>query len=269
MKILWIILSVFVLLILLAWLGLQIRPKSFAPIEQPASAIETMPLPANLPVPVERFYRQVYGDEIPVIHSAIISGHTIMRVNGIPFPGRFRFTHIAGQGYRHYIEATLYGNPIMKVNEHYLDGKGRLDLPFGIFEGEQTDSAANLGLWAESIWLPAILLTDERVRWEAVDETTAILVIPFQEREQTFVVRFDPETGLLAMMESMRYRDAEGGVEILWINQVRQWESVDGYLIPVVGTVTWLDQGKPWAIFEVEEFVYNTDVDDYIRATGP
>jgi hypothetical protein len=36
---------------------------------------------------------------VPVIESTVISGRAEMRINGITFPGRFRFTHDPGQGY--------------------------------------------------------------------------------------------------------------------------------------------------------------------------
>jgi hypothetical protein len=35
-----------------------------------------------------------------------------------------------------------------------------------------------------------------------------------------------------------------------------------------VGSATWLDQGKPWAIFRLEDVVYNVDVSKYIRQKG-
>jgi hypothetical protein len=106
---------------LLAWLGLQIRPDPFPPFSRQSIAPKTFPLPVGLPAPVERFYLQIYGDSVPVIESAVISGRAKIRINGITFPGRFRFTHDAGEGYRHYIEATFFGLPLLKVNEHYLD----------------------------------------------------------------------------------------------------------------------------------------------------
>ena len=269
MKIVTSIILILLTLIVLVWIGLKIQPKPFAPLSANVPALEKIPLPDGLPGPVEGYIRQIYGDEVPKIESVVVSGRAAMRVNGITFPARFRFTHIAGQDYRHYIESTIFGIPIMKVNERYLDGHGRMELPFGVFESAQIDQAANLGLWAEAIWFPAIFITDPRVTWEAVDDETAILVVPFGEDQQRFIVRFDPETGLLHFLEAMRYRDAEGGGKTLWINEALKWETVNGNLVPFVGAVTWFDEGSPWATFTVEEIVYNADVEEYIRATGP
>ena len=265
-----IVLAILIILVILAWISLRIKPKPFSTYLRQTPPLETVALPAYLPAPVTRFYQQIYGNQVPVITSAVISGRAKMRVGGLTFPGRFRFTHKAGQDYRHYIEATIYGFPILKVNESYLDGNCRLELPFGVTEDEsKVDQAANLGLWAESIWLPAIFITDPRVRWETVDAETALLFVPFGDAEETFVVRFESQTGLVHFFEAMRYKEAADETKTLWINEALGWGDVNGYSLPTQGAVTWQDEGTPWAVFTVEEIVFNVDVDEYIRAKGP
>ena len=232
-------------------------------------ALDTVELPADLPGPVARYYEAIVGDRVPVIESAVITGRGQVRFAGIRFPMRFRITHVAGQSYRHYIEATMFGFPLLKVNEHYLGGKSRLELPFGVIENEpKTDMAANLGLWAESVWLPTIYVTDSRVRWEAIDDTTARLVVPFGEDEDTFTATFDPQTGLLVKLEAMRWKEATDEAKTLWRNEALGWQTFHGIKIVSPGTVTWIDEGTPWSVWIIEDVVYNADVSEYIKARG-
>ena len=256
----------------LGWLGLQVSPRPFpAAITGAAAVPKTIPLPSTLPPPVERFYRLTYGERIPVITSAIITGRATLRPipGGPTLPARFRFIHEAGRNYRHYIEATWFGLPILRVNESYLDGVSRIELPWQKSEGHpQTAQAGNLGLWAETTSMPAVFLTDPRVRWQAVDDATALLTVPFGEASETFVVRFDPATGRPTLLESMRFKGETDTNKTLWSNGLLRWSSFGGVTLPSVGTAMWEGDGQPWAIFTTETIDLNTDVSESVRARG-
>jgi len=271
MKILYIILGILAGLFFIGWLGLQFKPAPFPGYETQTSEIKTIPLPANLPAPVERFYRMVYGENIPVIESAVFQGRaTIRPIMNIPLPARFLFVHNAGKDYRHYIEATWFGLPIMKVNEGYVDGASFFEAPIGkIYDDASTNQAANLAVWAEAGWFPSIWLTDPCVHWETVDEKTALLFVPFEDKIENFVVRFNPETGMIDNMEAMRYRDSgDHAKKILWITTTDKGPNIEGTNLSSVGSATWLDQGQPWATFRLEEAHYNADVSQYIYQRG-
>jgi hypothetical protein len=258
------------LLILFVVFGLRFQPASFpAYSAAPAYPAETAPIPAGLPAPVERFYRVAYPDgRLPVYHTAVISGRGTLRVMGVTFPSRYRFVHRSGYDYRHYFESTFYGFPIFKVNEHFIDGHARLELPFGVTENDPlVDGAANQGLWAEMSIYPAYFLTDGRARWEAVDHVTARLYVPWRDGEQVFTLHFDPQTGRMLSMETMRNRDAKSGL-IQWTAGSLTRPARGGWAAKEMQTATWADEGTPWLIMDTEQAVYNTDVSDYVRQRG-
>ena len=251
------------------WLGLRIEPKPLSPVAAAPGEVVTQPLPDGLPAPVERFYRALYGDRVPVIDTAVISGRGTMRIAGLTFPARFRFSHIAGQDYRHYIELTVFGRRVTAVNEWFLDGAARLELPVGVSQGPNVDQGANLALWAEAVWMPSLWVTDPQVSWEPIDDTSARLLVPFGDRTETLTVTFDPDTGLLRHMESLRFKGEEDVDKSLWLNDVVEWAELGGYTVPLRTTVTWADEGRPWAELRTEDVVYNADLTSYIAEAGP
>ena len=96
------------------------------------------------------------------------------------------------------------------------------------------------------------------------------MYVPFEGQEESFVVRFNPETGLIDSMEAMRFRDSgPRAKKILWITRNVEGKKIPGTKLDAVGSATWLDQGKPWAIFTLEEVEYNVDVSEFIRKRGP
>ena len=257
--------------ILLAWLGLQVKPAPFPPFrERTPAQLETLPLPGGLPAPVERFYRAVYGKRVPVIRTAVLTGRAVLKpVGNIAMPARFVFVHNAGKDYRHYIEATWFGLPVLKVNEGILDHQSFFESPMGSYQNDpNTNQGANLALWAEAGWFPSILVTDPRVEWQPVDDNTARLVVPAPVQRESFLVRFNPQTSLIDTMEAMRYRSPADTQKILWITRNIPGKKIPGTRLDATGSATWTDQGQPWAIFTLEDAAYNVDVSTYIRQRG-
>lgn len=244
-----------------AWVGLQIKPVPFPPLPDHTPPLQYVPLPDDLPPPVARFFRTAVGEQIPVLNTAVISGRATLRFGGIPFPARFRFTYELGRAYHHNIEATIFGQPLLKADETYVDGVARLVLPFGVTENEpKVDMAANLSLWGESIWALPVLVTDPRLRWEAIDEATARLVVPFAEKEDSILFTFDSQTGLMVDGMAQRYRDAGDEKKLPWRLEPLGWRTFHGMHLPSPASVHWLDQTEPWALFDLEDVRYNVPV---------
>lgn len=264
MKPLFVFLFFAVILIFILWLGLQIKPRPFTMPDLPQAELKTVPIPENLPEPVSRFYGTVFKDQVPVIDTVVITGRGRMRPFGIWLPTRFMMIHNAGRDYRHYFEATFFGVPFLKVNEGYVDGKSFFESPMGTYyDDPNTNQGANLALWAEGGWFPSLWVTDPRTRWQAVDDNTAILYVPFEAKVENFVIRFDPKTGLVDKMEAMRFRASTDQEKILWItNDVRSENK------PTISYATWLDSGKPWLALTIDEIKFNLDVSELILARG-
>lgn len=258
------------LLVFVGWLGFQVQPTPFPAYPQAAGAVETTSLPAGLPAPVERWYRARYGDRIPIVNTVVIDGLARIRPAGpVWLPARYRFTHDAGHGYRHYIEATWFGMPLLRVNERYVDGRSLMELPWATDQGPKIEQAANLGMWAElSSAAPSVLLTDPRVSWEPVDDKTATLRVPLGDDGATdaFTVTFGSLATDEPTLRAPRYRASDSPAKIEWIAAPAPDGSVRG--CKAVGSATWADQGTPWAYFGTSTVLLNTDVDAYLRGQG-
>jgi hypothetical protein len=249
MKPVLVVAAAFAALALLGWLGLRIQPSPYPTFGEQAPPLEVRSLPAGLPAPVERFYRRAYGDHVPVITSAVVSGRGSMAPFGVALPMRFRMFYVIGQAYRSEFEATFFGLPVMRAVETYIDGHGVGRTPAGTDEGPWFDQALNVRIWCELLeWMPAALLDDPRVAWAPVDESMAILRVPFGSGQENIVARFDLETGALAYFEAMKGRTASETQ--LWINGI------------------WFDQGKPWIKLNIEEMLFNVSVGDAIRGAA-
>ena len=245
----------------LGWLGLQVRPRPFEPVADESADLGTIPLPTDLPAPVYRHFQIVFGDEVPVVKTAVIQGRPRVRINGIWLPVRYTSYFNAGYDYQRDMEVTIYGVSIGGGYERYAEGTASAEI-FGQVEpgGKKLDQAANLAVWAEGFWTPSIFITDERIRWEPVSDTQARVYFPFDDGEDSLLLTFDPETGLMTGFQAMRYRGSDSSEKIGWRGIPEKWERFDGVLIPSESSIVWADEGTSWATWTVENVQLNVDV---------
>ena len=252
----------------IGWLGLRVPA---APYETPTDApglTERVPLADDLPIPVARYAEAVFGDNVPVVTSAVVVGRGRLRLNGLSLPARFRFYHDAGQAYYHDIQVTWFGRPVLTVDERYLNGVALMSVPGDLIEDEpNVNAAANQALWGEAIWLPSVWFTDERVQWEPIDENSARLIIPDAASEEQFTVYFDPQTHLLTHMETVRFQESGDITRTRWTNRAVEWGTFDGVQVPTVAETQWADE-LPWAVWQVERVLYNRDVTPRLAQFG-
>ncbi|MEO8391640.1 MAG: DUF6544 family protein [Chloroflexota bacterium] len=264
------IVSFVVLLLTAGWLGLQVKAKRF-PIVVRGATPRMIPLPTDLPPPVLRFARAMFGDSLPEVQSAMVLGRARLAPTGLPMPTRFRFYYDAAlSSYYHDIQVTWFALPFMRINERNLEGHMILDLGLlgRVEDAPRTNRAAIQGYWAEVLaFAPSIALTDRRVRWTSLDATIVRLYLPGLDDDEAFTVRFDAETGLMTDIETMRYQAETSPERFRWHNRILEWNLVDGQQVPVRSQTQWNDD-TPWATWEVEQIVFNVDVSARFKQFG-
>jgi hypothetical protein len=247
-----------VLLAGIGWGGLQVPAPEFPPPAQGSHDLGTVPLPPNLPPPVQRYFQVAFGEQIPQVESLMAWGRA--RANfGLWMPLRFQLYHRPGRAFRRDMEVTWFGLPVLKALDQYVDGKGMTGPLGNLATGPEVDQGANLILWAEASFMPSLLVTDPRIRWEAIDETSARLIFPLGEGEDEMIFHFDPSSGLLTRTTAMRYRDAQHG-KIPWSAGILDWQTVHGVQLPRRVAITWADQGRPWSYWDFEHVAWNVDI---------
>jgi hypothetical protein len=172
------------------------------------------------------------------------------------------------------MELTWFGMPVFRGRDTFVGGRGALRItgPLGLvdlaYEGEKFDQGANLAMWGELLaYAPSALLLDPRVRWEPIDANTVRLVLPLGEGEDSLRVEFDPRTGLVTRMSGMRYRGEEDE-KTPWRGEASSWRTGRGRAAPHRLTATWEDQGKPYAVLDLEGIAYDADVSGKVFGEG-
>lgn len=242
----------------LGWVGLQVPPRNFAPPQAEPQALETVAIPTNLPAPVRRYFQVAFGDQVPRVDSMVAWGRARARF-GIWMPIRFLLYHRPGQAFERDMEVTWFGLPVLKALDKYIGGKGMTGPLNNLETGPKVDQGANLILWAEATFYPSLLITDPRLRWEAIDETSARLIFPFNGEASDMIFYFDPQSGLVTRTWALRYQGG-AGEKVPWYAEIKAWQTINGKQLPRRVVVVWENEGTPWSDWTFEGVLWNVDI---------
>jgi len=212
---------------------------------------------------VRRHFVQTIGENPPVIVTAVVWGRGRACIRGVWVPLRFQAWYRAGEAYYRRMEVTWFQRPVMRGSETWINGVGLFQMGEREESGERVDQGQLLTLWADMIWLPSIFVHNQQIRWLAVDDHTARLVIPYKDQTESIDVHFDPVSGRMTHLTALRFTD-ESPEKEPWRVDLLEWSEINGLTIPNHTDNAWGETGSPWSYWTVDGVSYNVNVDEHL-----
>lgn len=202
---------------------------------------------ADLPQPVQRYFRAVLKDGQPLIVAARVSHEGTFNMSEtaekwIAFTStQLVITQRPGFDWDGQIAMMPGINAF--VHDAYISAEGILHAALlglvTLVDIRGTPEAAQgelMRFFAETAWYPTRLLPSQGVRWEAIDNSSARATLQDGDTAVSLDFRFD-EAGLIATVGT---RTVNGGLLFApWQGRFWDYELRDGMRIPIWGEVAW------------------------------
>lgn len=215
---------------------------------------------ADLPEPVQRYFKHILKDSQPYISYARIK-----------HDGQFKmgfdkdWVNITGEQYATTEKPGFIwkGKTSMFVaRDMYIGDKGRLIASiFSLYnivdaKGEAYNQGELLRWLGESVLYPTNFLPSEKLKWVPIDAKTAKLTFEHNRLSLFFICTFN-EIGEMTEMETKRFMDEKHSETwVIKSSNFREWNNV---IIPTSFDVLWrLEKGDfSYAKFNITEIEYN------------
>ena len=224
----------------------------------------------GLPAPVQRYFRAVLKDGQPFIATATfeLAGTINMSATGEqwqPFTSTQRAV-IHRPGFLWNGTVVMLPGLAAHVHDSYIAGTGRLHAAMlGLFTVAEVQGGGEIArgelmrYFAEMAWYPTALLPSQGVRWEAVDDRSAMATLVDGPLALSLLFRFD-ESGLISSVHA----DARGTgvgkdmVMLPWECGVSDYQRRDGMMVPTRGEAAWLrpEGRKPYFVGRLTSLAY-------------
>jgi hypothetical protein len=222
-------------------------------VSVPASETVDFNVFAQLPPPVERYFRHVLTDRQKMISRAEIRQNGVLRTsvtteNWSSFTAR----HLAvppatGFAWNARVDMPLATH--VRVLDNYIAGRGSghvsllSTFPVAAEAGTPELNAGALHRYlAEAVWYPTALLPQSGVEWSPIDNETAIAKLTNSGTSVSLEFRFNEAGEVAGIYTPRRFGRFDGEYRQLpWEGHFRDYQIRAGMRIPLYGEVGWYD----------------------------
>lgn len=215
---------------------------------------------ADLPEPVQRYFRHTLKDGQPYINSIRLKHGGQFKMGQdkewISIKGEQYFT-TSKPGFIWKGTTTMF-----TARDMFIEGKGRLVISlFSLYDivdgkGEKFDQGELLRWLGESVWFPTNFLPSEKLSWTPIDLHTAKVTFNYNNLTVSYIVGFN-EAGEITQLETKRYIGKES-LET-WVGKTSDYKELNGIKVPTTIEGIWkLKKGDySYAKFTVTKLEYN------------
>jgi hypothetical protein len=215
---------------------------------------------ANLPAPVQRYFRAVLTDGQPMVTAVTLTQSGTFNLGKTadqwkPFTATQHFT-TARPGFVWDANITMFPGLPVRVVDAFIAGEGLLrPTILGLFDMGTMQGTGEIARgellrhFAESVWFPTTLLPSQGVVWQAVDDTSANATMTDGPISVTMLFRFGAD-GLITGIHVDGRATTVGTETVLmpWEGRMSNYQTRSGMRIPLTAEVMYVTpQGeKPY-----------------------
>jgi len=241
-------------------------------LHQSTRPMPAAPDPSRLPEPVARYFSRV----LPPDPSSV-------RVVDIVHKGEFfvggRWRRLESQqqytitppGFVWDAGVALLPLATVRVRDAYVAGKGSMTADFmGLYpvvrqrDRRELDAGALHRFLAEAVWFPTALLPAAGVHWRPLNQHAALATLTDGFNEVSLEFRFTADGDVREVFTAERFAESNGRyVPTPWLVRCSQYESHEGFRIPVRCEVEWQfpTGARPYWRGRVVDIRYRTEGD--------